>query len=176
MMPIPESLRDGMMRNGLTPPPMLKEDGITRFPGVGKGPHNWAAWAKPLPDGAVHYGDESCDLSETYQPMREQPQVSVTDARSVEPEVPEPDRLARQELRRAHEKAMHKQDRGWIGVLCGSRAEKAGNVAFMVILGAFILIACTLATNGLSEQFFKLFSALLGVVGLALRYLFGSKH
>ena len=67
---------------------------------------------------------------------------------------------------------MHKQERGLVDVLCGTRREKFGNVAFLVIVACFILIGAALNSSGLTDRFFKFLSVLLGVVGLTLSYLF----
>jgi hypothetical protein len=86
--------------------------------------------------------------------------------------VPEPDNLGSKEVEDSHALAMHKQERGWIGAVCGTRAEKFGNVAFLVIVACFVLIGMALHSFGLTERFFKFLGVLLGVVCLALRYLF----
>jgi hypothetical protein len=93
----------------------------------------------------------------------------------VQPAIQEPDTLALEEARLEHERTLHKADKGWIGHLCGSRNEKPGNVAFLVILGSFLLVCAAMYENGLSEPFFKFLTVLLGVVGTALGYLFGSQ-
>jgi hypothetical protein len=71
---------------------------------------------------------------------------------------------------------MHKQEKGWIGVLCGSRSEKPGNVAFLVIVLAFVLIIVALVRIGLTPDFFKLAAACASLITLSLGYLFGAKH
>lgn len=110
----------------------------------------------------------------SHDPVPAEQLVTANEARAVEPVIPEPDKLALQEEEHSHAEAIHRQERGWVGIICGSRGEKSGNVAFMVIVACFILIGCAMYSASMTEPFFKLLSALLGVVGLALGYLFGS--
>ena len=84
--------------------------------------------------------------------------------------------LAIKEEENSHARTTHKQERGWVGALCGTRGEKSGNVAFLVIVACFVLIAVGLHSVGMTEVFFKFLGALLGVIGLALRYLFGAHN
>lgn len=67
--------------------------------------------------------------------------VSAREARVVEPVVPEPDPLALREVENQHAQAIHKAEQGWVGKVCGSRGEKSGNVAFLVIVACFVLIS-----------------------------------
>lgn len=88
------------------------------------------------------------------------------------------DSLALEEIRNSHEAYKLSIQRGWIGVALGTGTEKAGNVATLVILACFIIILLLFAKTDFSTEFdpfFKTFSALLGPVGLALGYLFGSR-
>jgi hypothetical protein len=102
--------------------------------------------------------------------------VTPKEARAARPTVPEPDRLGIKEVEDSHALAMHKQERGWVGAVCGTRGEKFGNVAFLVIVACFSLIGMALYLFGLTDQFFKLQGLLLGVVVLALRYLNGGNN
>jgi ABC-type multidrug transport system permease subunit len=104
--------------------------------------------------------------------------ISVEAARRSEPTVVAPDARAKKE-ELLHAQATQKNDLGWVGVVLGSRSEKPGNVAAIVILFCFILIGVgffmtDVRSGGSGELFFKLLAALLGPVGLALGYLFGS--
>lgn len=74
----------------------------------------------------------------------------------------------------AHEQATHLAEQGWIGKICGSRGENAGNIAFLAIVACFMVIAGAALRFGLTEEFFKLLSVLSSVISLALGYLFGS--
>ncbi len=105
--------------------------------------------------------------------------VTVEEARRAEPNVPEPDALALKESDNNHDKAILKAEGGFVGAFFGSRTEKPGNVALIVILLCFTLIFCgffkiDIAIN--SELFFKLLSVVFGIVTLALGYLFGSSN
>lgn len=96
------------------------------------------------------------------------------EAREVEAVVPEPDKLALKELENAHARATQKFETGWVGVVCGSRGEKAGNIAFLTILICLLTIIGSVVAFGLTEQFFKLLAALVSVITLALGYIFGA--
>lgn len=105
------------------------------------------------------------------------PTVSAEDARRAEPNVLEPDALAFKEADHAHAQAMQKAEHGSIGRLLGSRSEKPGNVASIVILLCFVFICLAfyrLDIQNMSDLFMKIVSASFSVVGLALGYLFGS--
>ena len=99
-------------------------------------------------------------------------------ARRAEPTVRAPDELAIQEVANAHAKEMHTLQRGLLGWCIGSGSEKAGNVATLTILGCLIFILFAFLRMNLQtefESFYKLLTTLLGPVGLALGYLFGSR-
>ncbi len=103
--------------------------------------------------------------------------MTAEQARGVEPTVRAPDELAIQEAKNAHENNMHKNERGWVGAVFGSRSEKPGNVALVVILLCFIFAMLAFVRLDIakdSELFFKLLSVVSGLVSLALGYLFGS--
>jgi len=73
---------------------------------------------------------------------------------------------------------MHTLLRGLLGWCIGSGSEKAGNVATLTILGCLIFILFAFLRMNLQtefESFYKLLTTLLGPVGLALGYLFGSR-
>lgn len=104
--------------------------------------------------------------------------VSPEDARRAVPVIRPADTLALEEMRNAHEANKLSIQRGWIGIALGTGSEKAGNVATLVILACFVIILILFVKTDFSTQFdpfFKTFSALLGPVGLALGYLFGSR-
>ncbi|MBL8269254.1 hypothetical protein [Steroidobacter sp.] len=137
--------------------------------------------------------------------------VTPQQARLVEAKVVPPDSLAQGEINHL------KTELGYLGRLVGSRQEKPGNVAFLVIILCFVFLFVAFlrdtgsnaapftitpvtapqqtigtapapgatnipspitvtVTGGLTEPFFKLVSVLIGVVGLALGYLFGSSN
>lgn len=102
--------------------------------------------------------------------------VTPSEARQVEPVVPEPDKLALKELENSHAQATQKFEQGWIGKFCGSRSEKAGNIAFLAIVACLLIITGALFGFGLTDAFFKLLAALVSVVTLALGYLFGAHN
>lgn len=104
--------------------------------------------------------------------------VSKDDARKAEPVVREPDQLALEELRNSHARDMNKNQRGAIGWMFGSGLEKSGNAAILSIVVFLALIVCAFFKFDLSKDsdaFYKLLTTLLGPIGLALGYLFGSK-
>ena len=73
---------------------------------------------------------------------------------------------------------MQALQRGWIGIALGTGAEKAGNVATLTIIACFLIILLLFAKTDMStqfDQFYKMLTTMLGPVGLALGYLFGSR-
>jgi hypothetical protein len=102
--------------------------------------------------------------------------VTAEEARQVTPQVPEPDKKAlKEQAQFLHEQATQKAELGTIGGWLGAKSEKAGNIAFIVIIFAFLLVFTAYAhEGGATDNFFKVFSAMIGLVGLALGYLFGS--
>ena len=103
--------------------------------------------------------------------------VSEDAARRAEPTVPEPDPLALEEARNNHARGMHHLQRGLIGWCVGTGSEKPGNVATLAIIASFAIILIGFFKFDLQkefESFYKLLTTLLGPVGLALGYLFGS--
>jgi hypothetical protein len=104
--------------------------------------------------------------------------VTEEQARKSEPIVPQPDSLALEEIKNNHAKNMAGLHRGVIGWCVGSGPEKAGNVATLTIIASFLLIVCAFFKFDFSAQFdffYKILTTLLGPIGLALGYLFGSK-
>jgi len=83
-----------------------------------------------------------------------------------------------QEAQNAHAQKTLLAEQGWIGHILGSKAEKPGNVAAIVILLCFLLLGVGFHTMchdaGNNEDFFKFVSIITGIIGLALGYLFGS--
>lgn len=105
--------------------------------------------------------------------------VSVEDARKAEPIIREPDPLAIEEVRNNHATRMHGMQRGIIGWCVGSGPEKAGNVATLSIVACFAIIAAGFFKFDFAKEFdsfLKLVTIFLGIVGLALGYLFGAKE
>lgn len=106
--------------------------------------------------------------------------VSLDEARRADPRVRAPDALALEEERNSHARATLLAEQGWIGHLLGSKSEKPGNVAAIVIFFCFVLLIigfCVLSHhNGKTsnEDFFKFTSIITGIIGIALGYLFGS--
>lgn len=105
--------------------------------------------------------------------------VSVDEARRSEPIVAAPDSLAIKELDHFHSMEMHNLHRGFLGAIVGSGPEKPGNTAIIVIVFCFVFISVAgfkLDLDKQFDQFYKLITTLLGPVGLALGYLFGSRE
>ena len=107
--------------------------------------------------------------------------VTVDAARRAEPVVREPDALALKESDNAHAQAVQKNERGWVGVVMGTKAEKAGNIASVVILFSFIIIAfgffkVDMKNTGEYDSFLKLVGVFSSIVSGALGYLFGASQ
>lgn len=112
-------------------------------------------------------------------PPAEPQLIKPDDARAVEPLVRQPDAMALAEVKNAHEAGMHKMQRGFIGWLVGTGPEKAGNVATLAIIASFGLVVIAFFKFDFGTQFelfYKILTTMLGPVGLALGYLFGSKE
>ena len=98
----------------------------------------------------------------------------------VRPDIPVPDALALQEGRNQHEHKLELTKQGQLGRLFGSGVEKSGNVAALVIVLSFALLAVVFFyskapdESGTEEVFFKLLSPVASLITLALGYLFGS--
>lgn len=112
-------------------------------------------------------------------PKQSQPElVTPNQARTVEPTIPAPDELAKKELEFWHAQKTQEAEQGWIGKAFGSRSEKPGNIAALVVLLSFamLFLAFIVAMNKdpMPDSFFKIAQIFLGVIGLALGYLFGS--
>lgn len=89
------------------------------------------------------------------------------------------DALALKEIENEHEKRKIEMQRGWIGIVLGTGPEKSGNVATLTIVASFFMILISFAKIDFSsgfDQFFKILTTMLGPVGLALGYLFGSRE
>ncbi|WVT73331.1 hypothetical protein QM996_17920 [Sinorhizobium chiapasense] len=105
--------------------------------------------------------------------------MSIEDARRVEPTVRAPDALALEEMKNNHAAGMHKMQRGLVGLVVGTGPEKAGNVATLAIVASFALVMISFFKFDFGTQFdlfYKILTTMLGPVGLALGYLFGSKE
>jgi hypothetical protein len=103
--------------------------------------------------------------------------ISVEEARKAEPTVREPDALALAEIENNHAQATHHAEQGSIGHFLGSRSEKPGNVAFIVIIICFLIIVGAFWRIDLKQDFdnfMKFSSALFAIITGALGYLFGS--
>jgi hypothetical protein len=119
-------------------------------------------------------------LDSPETPQQQPDLVTPNQARTVEPTIPAPDDIARKELEFWHAQRTQEAEQGWIGKAFGSKTEKPGNIAALVVLLSFLMIFAAYGISALngkdpsSESFFKITSTFLGVVGLALGYLFGS--
>lgn len=85
--------------------------------------------------------------------------------------------MARQELEYNHAQATQRSEQGWIGRYLGSKSEKPGNVAFIVIIICFMVIGIAAHKMDLKtefDNFMKLATALFAIITGALGYLFGS--
>ncbi|MDR2214608.1 MAG: hypothetical protein LBE59_02065 [Nevskiaceae bacterium] len=106
--------------------------------------------------------------------------ISPNQARAVDPVEPDTDgKLAEKELEFWHAQETQKAHHGWLGKIFGSIQEKPGNIAAIAVILSFIMLFVAFGVmyrgaGDLNENFFKLLSALTGVIGLALGYLFGS--
>lgn len=105
--------------------------------------------------------------------------VSVADARRATPVVREPDALALAEVKNAHEQATAVNERGIVGRLLGTKTEKPGNIAFIVILVCFALVTVAFFRFDLEksfDNFMKLAAVLFSIISGAHGYLFGSSQ
>lgn len=112
------------------------------------------------------------------QPLEQPNLVSVADARRAEPTVRPPDELALEEMKNNHAVRTHRMQRGLVGLVVGTGPEKAGNVATVAIVASFGLVMTAFFRFDFATQFelfFKILTTMLGPIGLALGYLFGSK-
>ncbi|MGR9373409.1 hypothetical protein [Rhizobium leguminosarum] len=72
----------------------------------------------------------------------------------------------------------HVHRRGLVGMVVGTGPEKASNVATVAIVASFTLVMIAFFRFDFAthfELFYKILTTMLGPVGLALGYLFGSK-
>ncbi|EPE98633.1 hypothetical protein RGCCGE502_09410 [Rhizobium grahamii CCGE 502] len=82
-------------------------------------------------------------------------------------------------MKNNHAARTHRMQRGLIGLIVGTGPEKAGNVATVAIVASFALVMIAFFRFDFATQFelfFKILTTMLGPVGLALGYLFGSKE
>ena len=103
-----------------------------------------------------------------------QQKVSLEDAKKAKAETPSPKSI---EIEKKYAQKTLETEQGTLGKLIGSRNEKAGNVAFIVLLFCFIVIVVLFVRLDIKEHFDKLLELLtvfLGIITLILGYLFGS--
>lgn len=77
----------------------------------------------------------------------------------------------------SHMREMASINRGQVGKLLGSRSEKAGNIACIVILVCFVLIVMAFYKMDLDKQFdsfLKFVGGITSIITASLGYLFGS--
>ena len=105
--------------------------------------------------------------------------VTVDAARRAEPVVREPDALALKEAENAHAQSIQKVERGLIGLIMGSKTEKSGNIAFVVIFFCFVVIVIGFLKFDMKiasefDSFMKLVAAFSSIITGALGYIFGA--
>jgi hypothetical protein len=123
-------------------------------------------------------------LQDPPDPQQSPPQsdlrVSASEARVTQPVVPPPTKSTEKELEFWHAQRTQKAEQGWVGWVFGSKYEKPGNIAAIVVLLSFFFLFWSFyhlyTPTILPETFFKVLAAFMGVIGLALGYLFGSSH
>src|SRR5699024_1054790 len=73
------TFQDAIRAAGLKPPEYLEPGKLYRFPGLGKGKNNTAAWCKLFPDGLGGvFGDHSSGLeSTTWQAKQDRPMSAL---------------------------------------------------------------------------------------------------
>lgn len=77
----------------------------------------------------------------------------------------------------SYARAMASINQGKLGGILGSKSEKAGNIAFIVIIICFALIGFAFYKMDLDKQFdsfFKFVSGITSIITASLGYLFGS--
>jgi len=103
--------------------------------------------------------------------------VRVEDIETAE--VPEPSqsvsRANNEQAMFAHEQNMQKSKLGWVGAIWGSKAEKPGNIAAIVLIVLLIFVGATLWNfSNLGSEFSDVLALLMSTITLILGYLFGS--
>lgn len=109
--------------------------------------------------------------------MARPPRVTVEDIENAD--VPEPANsgtVARnEEAMFAHEQTMQKSKLGWVGAVWGSKAEKPGNIAAIVLLILLIFVGGVLISfDKWGDSFSDILALLMSTITLILGYLFGS--
>lgn len=106
------------------------------------------------------------------------PPTTVQSSDIAEAATPEPTdpTMARNEAALfAHEQTMHKSKLGWVGAIWGSKSEKPGNVAAIVLIILLIFIGIILLKHtALGDLFSDTLALMMSTVTLILGYLFGS--
>ncbi|MCY3628177.1 MAG: hypothetical protein F4039_06690 [Gammaproteobacteria bacterium] len=87
-------------------------------------------------------------------------------------------KLATEEFQNfANEMLLREQELGFIGKIIGGRAEKAGNVGFIVVIFAFVmLLVCifwAIFVKSHSQLIEYVFGGVFSIIMLALGYIFG---
>ena len=106
------------------------------------------------------------------------PPNSVEPSDIAEANTPEPldNSMARSEIAQfAHQETMQKSKLGWVGGIWGSRSEKPGNVAAIVLVILLVFVGWLLWNHEkLGEIFSDTLALMMSTVTLILGYLFGS--
>ena len=109
--------------------------------------------------------------------MARPPNNNVEPSDIAEVATPEPrnDAMARNEIASfAHEENMQKTQLGLVGWIWGSKSEKPGNIAGIVLIILLVFIGCLLFKFNTWDLFADTLTALMSTVTLLLGYLFGS--
>jgi len=110
--------------------------------------------------------------------MARPPNNNIEASDIAEAETPEPidPSMARNEIASfAHEESMHKSKLGWVGAIWGSKSEKPGNVAAIVLIVLLFFIGAIIFNHeALGDLFSDTLALMMSTVTLILGYLFGS--
>lgn len=71
------------------------------------------------------------------------------------------------------QQAMKRLDRGWIGVMFGTRDHVPNNVAALIAIGGFLALGCLMVMTRSFTEIKDAVSILSGISTLALGFLFG---
>ena len=102
--------------------------------------------------------------------------VEPSDIAEVDTPEPTNSTRAKNELASfAHEENMHKSRLGWVGAIWGSKSEKPGNVAAIVLLVLLAFVGAIICNHkALGDLFSDTLALMMSTVTLILGYLFGS--
>ncbi len=101
--------------------------------------------------------------------------ITLEDLEEVNVPAPKPGQDAKDESKFfAHTENMQKTQLGFVGWVWGSKSEKPGNIAGIVLIILLVFVGCLLFKFNTWDLFSDTLTALMSTVTLLLGYLFGS--